>query len=85
MVDAALGTQIEVETVDGPVQMKVPAGTQSGTDFKLSSHGVPHLKGSSRGSHIVTILVDTPKKLTKEQVKLLEDFQKNGAKKGLFR
>ena len=45
MADAALGTQIEVETVDGPVTMKVPAGTQSGADFKLSGHGVPHLKG----------------------------------------
>src|SRR3990167_9138068 len=46
MVQAALGTEIEVETVDGPVRMKIPAGTQSGSDFKLSGHGVPHLKGS---------------------------------------
>ncbi len=74
MVEAALGIEIDVETVDGPVRMKVPAGTQSGSDFKLSNHGVPHLKGESRGPHIVTLLVDTPTKLTKEQRELLEEF-----------
>jgi molecular chaperone DnaJ len=74
MVDAALGTEIDVETVDGVVRMKVPAGTQSGTDFKLSSHGVPHLRGSGRGAHIVRIVVDTPTKLTKKQKDLLEQF-----------
>lgn len=83
IVDAALGTEIDVETVDGKVHMKVPAGTQSGTDFKLSGHGVPHLKGTSRGAHIVTITVDTPTKLTKEQQELLNQFQKH-KKRGLF-
>ena len=79
MVDAALGTEIEVATVDGPIRMKVPAGTQSGTDFKLSHHGVTHLRGSTRGAHIVSIVVDTPTKLTKKQKELLEQFA--GAKK----
>ena len=74
MVDAALGTEITVDTVDGPVRMKVPAGTQSGTDFKLSSHGVPHLRSESRGPHIVSIIVDTPTKLTKKQKELLQTF-----------
>lgn len=74
MVDAALGTEIDVETVDGTVTMKVPAGTQSGTGFKLSGHGVPHLRGNARGAHIVSIIVDIPKKLSKKQRKLLEDF-----------
>lgn len=75
MVDAALGTEIEVDTVDGPVRMRIPAGTQSGTDFKLSSHGVPHLNKNSRGAHIVTIAVDTPTKLSKEQKALLESLK----------
>lgn len=75
MVDAALGTEIKVETVDGTVQMKIPAGTQSGTDFKLSGHGVPHLRGNARGAHIVSIVVDTPTKLTKKQRELLQDFE----------
>lgn len=83
MVDAALGTEIEVETVDGPVRMKVPAGTQSGTDFKLSGHGVPHLKRDTRGSHIVSVIVDTPTKLTKKQKEVLENFRASG-KKGVF-
>lgn len=83
MVDAALGTEIEVETVDGAVRMKVPAGTQSGTDFKLSGHGVPHLRSDKRGAHIVSVVVDTPTKLTKKQKELLEELRKSG-KKGLF-
>ncbi|HEY1085661.1 MAG TPA: molecular chaperone DnaJ [Candidatus Saccharimonadales bacterium] len=83
MIDAALGTEIEVGTVDGDVRMKIPAGTQSGTDFKLSGHGVPHLRSDKRGAHIVQIIVDTPTKLSKKQKELLEQF--DGAKKrGLF-
>lgn len=79
MVDATLGAEIDVDTVDGTVRMKVPAGTQSGTDFKLSNHGIPHLRSESRGPHIVTIVVDTPTKLTKKQKELLQEFA--GAKK----
>jgi molecular chaperone DnaJ len=81
MVEAALGTEINVDTVDGPVRMKVPAGTQSGSDFKLSNHGVPHLKGSTRGAHIVTLVVDTPTKLNKEQQDLLQAFHGQSKKK----
>jgi molecular chaperone DnaJ len=84
MVEAALGTEIEAETVDGPIRMKVPAGTQSGSDFKLSNHGVPHLRGGSRGAHIVTIIVDTPTKLTKQQQELLKQFQTGNQKRGLW-
>lgn len=83
MIDAALGTEIDVATVDGTVRMKVPAGTQSGTDFKLSNHGVPHLRSESRGAHIVTIVVDTPTKLSKKQKELLQEL--GGIKKrGIF-
>lgn len=84
MIDATLGTELDIETVDGPVRMRVPAGTQSGTDFKLSGHGVPHLKSDTRGSHIVTLIVDTPTKLSKRQKELLEEFQRDGGKKGFF-
>jgi len=84
MIDAALGTEIDIETVDGPIRMKVPAGTQSGTDFKLANHGVPHIRGNTRGSHIVTIIVDTPTKLSKHQRELLEAFGEDAGKKGWF-
>lgn len=78
MVDATLGVEIDVETVDGVVRMKVPAGTQSGTDFKLSGHGIPHMNNSDRrGPHIVNIVVDTPTKLSKKQRELLEAFDAN--------
>lgn len=83
MVDAALGTEIDVETVDGTIRMKVPAGTQSGTDFKLSNHGVPHPRSTIRGSHIVSVIVDTPTKLSKKQKDLLEQFG-TSKKRGLF-
>lgn len=82
MVGAALGTEVKVNTVDGPVNMKIPAGTQNGTDFKLTGHGVPKLKSSSRGDHIVSIFVDTPTKLSKKQKELLQEFKK--AKKSRF-
>jgi molecular chaperone DnaJ len=84
MAGAALGTEIDVETVDGPVRMKVPAGTQSGTDFKLSGHGVPHLQRTTRGAHIVTVLVDTPTRLTKQQQELLEAFKAGEPKRRGF-
>ena len=83
MVDAALGTEVEVETVDGKITMKVPAGTQSGTPFKLSGHGVPFRADGDRGPHIVTIIVETPKNLSKKQRELLEEFKKT-KKRGLF-
>lgn len=84
MVDAALGCEIEVETVDGSITMKVPAGTQSGTPFKLSGHGVPFRSDGDRGPHIVTIIVETPKNLSKKQKELLEEFR-NSKKRGFFR
>lgn len=82
MVDAALGIEIAVETVDGDIKMKVPAGTQSGTDFKLSSHGVPHMRRDTRGAHIVSIIVDTPTKLSKKQRELLQQLR--DSKKTIF-
>ncbi len=87
MVEAALGTEVEVETVDGKVRMKIPAGTQSGSDFRLANHGVPALRGSSttRGAHIVTIHVDTPGKLSREQQALLEQFAAAASKKPFWK
>ncbi len=79
MIDAALGTEIDVDTVDGKVRMKIPAGTQGGTDFKLSKHGIPHMRSDARGPHIVSIIVDIPTKLSKKQKELLQQF--NDAKK----
>ena len=85
MAEAALGAEINVATVDGPVRMKVPAGTQSGTDFKLSNHGVPHMRSSARGPHIVTVIVDIPTKLTRAQQELLQQFAASADKKRFWK
>jgi len=81
MSEAVLGSTIEVDTVDGPVKMKIPAGTQSGTDFKLSDHGVRSAKGDKRGAHIVQIDVEIPKKLSKKQKELFQAFASEKGKK----
>jgi molecular chaperone DnaJ len=84
MIDAALGTEIDVETVDGKVTMRVPAGTQSGSNFKLSGHGAPTMRSDgSRGPQIVTIIVETPTNLSKKQKELLEEFR-SSKKRGFF-
>ncbi len=85
MAEAALGTEIPVETVDGPVTLKIPSGTQSGKSFKLSGRGVPILRSGSRGDHIVHVTVETPTKLSARQRELLEEFQHDSGKKGFFK
>ncbi|HET6921999.1 MAG TPA: molecular chaperone DnaJ [Anaeromyxobacteraceae bacterium] len=71
---AALGAQIDVPTLDGPVKMKVPAGSQSGKVFRLRGRGVPALSGGGRGDQHVRVVVETPSRLNKEQRELLERF-----------
>lgn len=71
---AALSTEIEVQTVDGPVKVKIPAGTQSGKVFRLKGKGAPILNGSGRGDHFVTVHVVTPTKLTKKEKELFKQL-----------
>lgn len=81
MVDAALGTEIEVPTVDGEKKLKVPAGTQHGQTFRISGSGVPHGRGDTRGDHLVTVNVSIPKKLSGKQKELLQELRKHRKKK----
>lgn len=69
---AALGTSVETETVDGKVKLKIPAGTQSGKVFRLKGQGVPVVNSSYRGDHFVTVRVVTPTKLTKKEKELFK-------------
>lgn len=69
---AALGDIIEIETVDGKGDLKIPAGTQSGSQFRLRGKGVPSNRG--HGDQIVTVEVRTPERLSREQKKLLEQL-----------
>jgi len=63
-----------VQTVDGPVTLAIPIGTQPGKIFRLRGKGVPRLGGGSRGDQLVEIVVRIPERLTKEQRKILESF-----------
>jgi molecular chaperone DnaJ len=69
---AALGDSIEVPTVDGPVRLEVPAGTQYGTRLRLQGRGVPHVRTGRRGDQIVVTHVVTPTKLNPEQRQALD-------------
>lgn len=77
---AALGDTIEVPTVDGPVKLDVPAGTQYGTRLRLAGKGVPHVRSGKRGDEIVVVHVITPTKLNSEGKKALEGL---GGRTGL--
>lgn len=71
----ALGGDIAVPTLDGETPLTVPEGTQTGTTFRLRGKGMPDVSGRSRGDLMVTVKVKTPKKLTREQRRLVEEFQ----------
>nr|MDJ0677499.1 molecular chaperone DnaJ [Calothrix sp. MO_167.B42] len=72
-LQAILGCRLQVNTVDGPVEMVIPAGTQPNTVMKLESRGVPRLGNPvSRGDHMITILIDIPTKITPDERELLE-------------
>ncbi len=81
--DAALGTQIEVETVEGKVKLKIPSGTQPETIIRLRGKGVAHLRGSGKGDHYVRIKVTVPKSLSSKQKELLREFE-SSKKHGWF-
>ena len=71
---AALGTAIDVPTLDGPAKLKIPAGTQSGKVFRLKEKGIPSLQGGGRGDQHVRVFVEVPTQLSKEQRDALEKF-----------
>lgn len=73
-VQAALGAEIEVPTLDGNVKMRVPEGTQTSTVFRLRGHGIPYRRGSGRGDQHVRVVVATPTKLSDRQKELLLEF-----------
>ena len=74
-VQAALGTTVEVPTLDGNFKLDIPAGTQSGIVQKIAGKGIPHLRSDGRGDEFVTIKVLTPQNLSRHQKKLLKQFE----------
>ncbi len=71
---AALGSEIDVPTLEGKVPLKIPEGTQSGKVFRLREKGVPALQSYGRGDQLIIIRVETPVNLNKRQKELLEEF-----------
>jgi molecular chaperone DnaJ len=74
MAQAALGADIEVPTLEGPVKLNVPAGTQPGRIFTVKGKGVPNLRSSGRGDELVMINIEVPTRLTPDQRKLFEQL-----------
>lgn len=83
-VTAALGGEISVPTLNGNVEMKIPAGTQSGKGFRLKNKGMPSLRGGYKGDQYVKVMLQVPKKLTAEQKDLLTQFAKTTGEKVSF-
>ncbi len=81
---AALGGEIEVQTLKGKASLKVPACTQSNTVFRMKGLGIPDLHSHHAGDEYVEVIISVPEKLTKGQKQLLEEFEKEGGKKGFL-
>lgn len=73
-VQAALGAELEVPTLDGKVKYTMPEGTQTGAVFRLRTKGIPYLRGNGRGDQYVKVSVEVPKKLNEKQKELLRQF-----------
>ena len=80
-VQACLGDEIEIPTLEGKSTLKIPAGTQPGTVFRMKGKGIPHLRSYGGGSQLITIQVEVPTKITKEQKEALQTFDKDIKKK----
>ena len=74
VAQAALGAKLKIPTLELDADLEVPAGTQTGEVFRLKGKGVPHLRSSRRGDHLVRVIVETPKSLTEEQSKLFQEL-----------
>ncbi len=71
---AVLGGELEIPTIDGKVKYDIPEGTQTGTTFRLRSKGIPNVNGRGRGDQFVTVHIETPRNLTREQKDALRKF-----------
>ena len=73
-VRAALGTEIEVPTLEGPVSLNIPEGTQTGSVFRLRGKGIPNVRTGLKGDEFVTVDLVTPKNLNRKQKELLQEL-----------
>lgn len=78
---AALGTEMEIPTLNGKKKISIPRGTESGEIFRIKGEGFPKLKGYGRGDQLVQVIVKTPKNLTKRQEEILREFEEASGRK----
>lgn len=79
---AALGSEIEVPTLNGKRNLTIPKGTESGEVFRIKGEGFPKLRGYGRGDQLVQVIVKTPKNLTRRQEQIIREFEELSKKKG---
>jgi molecular chaperone DnaJ len=75
-VQASLGANVQVPTMSEPVILKIPAGTQQGTTFRLKSKGMPHLRNGRKGDILAQVNIEIPTKLTADQKEIIEELAK---------
>ena len=80
-IQATLGCEIEIPTIDGKVTQRIPEGTQHGTKFRLKGKGIPAIRGGGRGDQYVRIIVEIPKNLSSRQREILEEFAQESNEK----
>ena len=76
-VQAALGATVQVPTLDGPVELKIPEGTQTGSKFRMKGRGIPSIRSKVRGDQYVTVNVEVPRNLNSKQKELLREFEED--------
>ena len=81
---AVLGAELEIPTIDGKVKYDLPEGTQSGATFRLKGKGIPSINGRGRGDQYVTVYIETPKGLNREQKDALKKFAEAMGESGSF-
>ena len=85
-VEAALGAELSIPTLDGHIKYRIPEGTQTGTVIRLKDEGVRHIGSDRKGSLFVKVVVEVPKKLSEKQKDILREFEKaSGGKTDFFR
>ena len=76
-VQADLGATVQVPTLDGPVELKIPEGTQTGSKFRMKGRGIPSIRSKVRGDQYVTVNVEVPRNLNSKQKELLREFEED--------
>lgn len=82
---AALGDIVSVPTIEKEVKLKIPAGTQTDTEFRLRNHGVPHLQGSGRGNEYVKVMIKTPQRINRRQREVFEALRQEDQPKEFWK